>query len=78
MSKSGEPPPEVERLEQLRLFQATLWPAFEKERAKLREHDAEAQRLMNTDPKGHIESSTRRSLWRWRRAGPVANRNPAS
>ncbi|MEX0880678.1 MAG: vitamin K epoxide reductase family protein [Thermoanaerobaculia bacterium] len=55
MSKPDEPRPEVERLEQLRVLQATLEPAFEQELASQRKHDAEAQRLMDTDPQGHIE-----------------------
>lgn len=55
MSKSDEPRPELERLEQLRVLQATLEPAFEQELASQRKHDVEAQRLMDTDPQGHIE-----------------------
>lgn len=44
-----------EQLRQLRVVQAALWPAFEQELQELRTHDAEAQRLMETDPAGHIE-----------------------
>lgn len=55
MPKEDELRPEVTQLQQLRLLQATLWPAFEQELAEQRKHDAEAQRLMDTDPQGHIE-----------------------
>ena len=55
MPKGDEQRPEVEQLQQLRLLQATLRPAFEQELAEQSKHDAEAQRLMDTDPQGHIE-----------------------
>ena len=48
-------PPGVKQLQQLRLLQATLKPALEAELASQRKHDVEVQRLMKTDPKGHIE-----------------------
>jgi hypothetical protein len=45
----------AKRVGQLRRLQAALWPVFERELKEQREHDAEAQRLMDTDPEGHIE-----------------------
>jgi len=53
--KRDEVRPKQEQLHQMRLLQATLRPVFEREVNEQRAHDAEAQRLMETDPKGHIE-----------------------
>ena len=45
----------MEQLQRLRLLQVTLRPVFEHELAEQSKHDTEVQRLMDTDPQGHIE-----------------------
>ncbi|MGH2374533.1 MAG: SPW repeat domain-containing protein [bacterium] len=45
----------VGRLEELRVEQTLLDRARERELAEQRRHDGEAQRLMDTNPQGHIE-----------------------
>lgn len=45
----------IRRLEELRAQQTLLEQAGEKVMAKQRAHDAHAQQLMETDPRGHIE-----------------------
>lgn len=45
----------IEHLEEMRVLQAVLEREREHEFAEQRRHDAEAQRLMDSDPKGHIE-----------------------
>lgn len=46
---------DIEHLQEMRLLQAVLEQERSRELADQRRHDAEAQRLMDTDPQGHIE-----------------------
>src|SRR5688572_23562123 len=53
--RGGAPEDGLRQLQELRAQQALVQRAREQELQEQRKHDAEAQRLMETDPGGHIE-----------------------
>src|SRR3972149_4541597 len=46
----------IEHLQEMRVLQAVLRREYNREMAEQRAHDAHAQHLMETDPKGHTEA----------------------